>query len=194
MKHLVSLAILILAFQFSNAQVANSPEEISPLLVGEKIPNATIISSKGEALETSKLFKEQNTVLVVYRGGWCPYCNLQLEGLRTIEDDLIGLGYQIVTVSPDAIPEVANKYSPKYKLVSDSSTKLIQNLGIAFKAPPKYGDMLNKASKGLNNSILPVPSVYIINKKSEILFEYISPDYKNRIDEKLLFAAAKALK
>ncbi|TYP99331.1 peroxiredoxin [Tenacibaculum adriaticum] len=194
MKYLLSLTLIILAFQFSNAQIANLAEEISPLLIGEKIPNTSVVSSKGEELKTDKLFNQQNTVLIVYRGGWCPYCNRQLEGLRTIEDDLINLGYQIVAVSPDAIPEVANKYSSKYQLISDGSTKLIQNLGIAFKAPTKYGDMLSKASKGQNNSVLPAPSVYIINKKSEILFEYISPDYKNRIDEKLLLAAAKALK
>jgi peroxiredoxin len=193
MKQLLSITAFLLAFQFSNAQIATSAEDVSPLLIGEKVPTTEVLTSKNEKTTTNELFKTKNTVLIVYRGGWCPYCNRQLEGLRKIEDNLIASGYQIIAVSPDAIPEEANKYSSKYQLISDSSTKLIQNLGIAFQAPRKYGDILSKASKGMNSSVLPAPSVYIINKKSEILFEYISPDYKNRIDEKLLLAAAKAL-
>ncbi|MDY0779310.1 redoxin domain-containing protein [Tenacibaculum sp. IB213877] len=193
MKQLLSITAFLLVFQFSNAQIATSAEDVSPLLIGEKVPTTEVLTSKNEKTTTNELFKKKNTVLIVYRGGWCPYCNRQLEGLRKIEDNLIASGYQIIAVSPDAIPEEANKYSSKYQLISDSSTKLIQNLGIAFQAPTKYGDILSKASKGMNSSVLPAPSVYIINKKSEILFEYISPDYKNRIDEKLLLAAAKAL-
>lgn len=193
MKKLFLSAILFMAFQFSNAQVANSAEEISPLLIGEKIPETTITTANRETT-TKKLFKQKPSVVVVYRGGWCPYCNKQLMGMQDIEADLLGLGYQILAVSPDAITEDGKKYSKNYTLVSDNTTKLIQNLGIAFKAPTKYEDMLSKASGGKNNSALPAPAVFIVDKKGKILFEYISPDYKNRIDEKLLLAVAKAVK
>ncbi|MFD0993597.1 peroxiredoxin-like family protein [Tenacibaculum geojense] len=193
MKQFLSILAITLAFQVTTAQIANSAEEISPLLVGEKIPATTVTNSKGKEISTSDIFKQQKTVLVVYRGGWCPYCNRQLEGLQKIEDELLTSGYQIIAVSPDKVSKDANKFSSKYELISDSSTQLIQNLGIAFKAPEKYGDMLGKASGGKNKSALPAPSVFIINKEGVILYEYISPDYKNRIDTKLLLATAKAI-
>lgn len=192
MKKFFLILTLISTFA-TNAQVANSAKEISPLLIGEKIPETTITTSNGETT-TKKLFKKNKSILVVYRGGWCPYCNKQLSGLQEIESDLLKLGYQILAVSPDALSKEGNKISKKYTLISDNSTQLIQNLGIAFKAPDKYSSMLEKFSAGENSNVLPAPSVYIVNKKGEILFEYISPDYKNRIDEKLLLSVAKAVK
>lgn len=193
MKNLVLSAIFLIAFQFTNAQIANTSKEISPLLIGEKI-TATIVKTANGKISTKQLFKQKESIVVVYRGGWCPYCNKQLTGIQDIEADLLQLGYQILAVSPDAITEDGKKYSKNYTLVSDNTTKLIQNLGIAFKAPTKYGNMLSKASGVNNNSTLPAPAVFIVDKKGKILFEYISPDYKNRIDEKLLLAVAKAVK
>lgn len=189
---LLSLTFVFLSFAV-NAQVANSAEDVSPLLIGEKIPETNLTTQSGKTT-TKDLFKQKNTILVVYRGGWCPYCNRQLSGLVDIEKDLLALDYQIVAVSPDAITQEVKDDAINYVIASDNSTELIQNLGIAFKAPDKYGSMLEKASGGKNAGVLPVPAVYIIDEKSKILFEYISPDYKNRINETLLLAAAKSLK
>lgn len=193
MKKLFFIKILLFTSQFLNAQVANSAEEISPLLIGEKIPTTTIRTLNGE-ISTKQLFKRKPSVIVVYRGGWCPYCNGQLMGLQDIETDLLNLGFQILAVSPDAISKQGSKYSKNYTLISDSSTKLIQNLGIAFRTSNTYSKMLSKASNGINNNILPVPSVFIVDEKGKILFEYVSPDYKNRMDEKLLLSVAKTVK
>lgn len=190
---LLSLTLVFICFT-GNAQVANSAEEISPLLIGEKIPETKLTTLSG-ATTTKEIFNQKNTILVVYRGGWCLYCNRQLSGLAEIEKNLVDIGYQIVAVSPDSI-ENDHKIDSNnnYMIVSDSSTALIQNLGIAFKAPDKYGSKLKKASNGENNGILPTPSVFIVDKQGTILFEYISPNYKNRIDETLLLSVAKILK
>ena len=192
-KIIATLLLCFTAFQLVNAQVAKTANEISPLLIGEKIPTTSVINSAKKTTTTDAIFKTKKTVLIVYRGGWCPYCTTQLKDLRSIEEELIGLGYQIVAVSSDIIPEDTKKYSSKYLLISDSSTQLIQNLGIAFSVPNKYAKLLGKASGGKNKTVLPAPAVYILNTESKILFEYISPDYTNRVDEKLLLAAAKSL-
>ena len=58
-------------------------------------------NEQGKAVETDDILAKK-TVLVVYRGGWCPYCNSQLSDLQDIENQILQLGYQIIAVSPDA--------------------------------------------------------------------------------------------
>ena len=73
---LVVLAVFVITNIFS--QVPENAEDISPLLIGETIPNAKVLNSEGKALELNDILSQKPTVLVFYRGGWCPYCNRQL--------------------------------------------------------------------------------------------------------------------
>ncbi|MQP25246.1 redoxin domain-containing protein [Flavobacterium sp. LMO8] len=191
MKKIVTLLLLSLTMN-SFAQIADAPENISPLLIGEKIPNIILHDSDGVEVNTSKILSKK-TVLVVYRGGWCPYCNSQLADMQEIENQIIALGYQIVAVSPDApsfLKQTEDKKELKYQLYSDSEGKLAQSLGIAFKREkPK----LDKYSEGKNPGFLPVPTVYVLNKNNEIEFLYINPNYSKRLDGKLLLAVLKSL-
>ena len=88
----------------------------------------------------------------------------------------------------------AEKDKVKYTLLSDSKGELIKAMGIAFEAPENYKSVINVNSKGMNTSFLPVPSVFVVNPQSDILFEYVSPDFKHRITTELLVSVLKNLK
>lgn len=194
MKKIIALVLLGLTIT-SQAQIANSPEEVSPLLIGEKIPNVELANVEGKKINSDKILSKK-TVLIIYRGGWCPYCNNQLADMQEIENDILGLGYQIIAVSPDApsfLKETATKDKLNYDLYSDSEGKFAQALGIAFKAPEKYGKMLGKYSEDKNPLFLPVPTVYVLNEKHEIDFMYINPNYATRLKGELLLAVLKNL-
>ena len=140
---------------------------------------------------------KKRTILVFYRGGWCPYCNLHLAALGEAEKELLDLGYQIVAISPDApknLKVTEEKDKVNYLLLSDSNGELAKAMGIAFQAPDKYKPIITKGSDGVNSNFLPVPSVFIVNLDGEIEFEHVTPDYKHRISNDLLVAAAKSLK
>ncbi|RUT70517.1 AhpC/TSA family protein [Flavobacterium cupreum] len=183
----------------ANAQnaVAKTATDIAPLLIGEKIPNSTLKSSDNATVSLSELISKKKTVLVFYRGGWCPYCNLHLSALAEAEKQILDLGYQIVAVSPDS-PEnlkvTAEKDKVKYTLLSDADGTLIKEFGIAFEAPENYKSVINVHSNGMNTSFLPVPSVFVVNTSGDILFEYVSPDFKQRINADLLVSVLKTLK
>ncbi len=194
MRKIIALVVLGLTM-ISHAQVVNSPEEVSPLLIGEKIPNTTLSNVEGAKIDSDKILSKK-TVLIIYRGGWCPYCNNQLADMQNIEKDILGLGYQIVAVSPDApsfLKETATKDKLNYNLYSDSEGKFTKALGIAFKAPEKYGKMLGKYSEDKNSTFLPVPTVYVLNEMQEIEFMYINPNYATRLKGELLLAVLKNL-
>ncbi|TDO77315.1 peroxiredoxin [Flavobacterium chryseum] len=181
----------------SQNMIAKSATDISPLLIGEKIPNLTLKSSENTDVNISDLLKKKKTVLVFYRGGWCPYCNMHLQALAEAEKQIIDLGYQIIAVSPDS-PEnlkvTTEKDKLKYTLLSDSKGELIKATGIAFEAPENYKTVINVHSNEFNKSFLPVPSVFVVNTESDIIFEYISPDFKQRITTELLVSVLKNLK
>ena len=193
----------ILAFSLSLlsltafAQVAATADNVKPLLIGQSVPKINLQSIDGQSVAIDSLFALKPTVLIFYRGGWCPYCNTHLKEVGDIESKLLGLGYQIVAISPDAPNKLANtteKDSLHYLLLSDSKTELIQKMGIAFAAPEKYKKMLLDFSKeGNTEGVLPAPSVFFVDKTGKIALEYVNPDYKKRVSGKLILAMATAL-
>ncbi len=186
------LFILLAVSGFSFAQIAEKAEDISPLLIGEKIPKQDLISVDNKAVSTSDIFSKK-TVLIIYRGGWCPYCNSQLMEMQEIENQIIALGYQIVAISPDSpkfLKETTKEDKLNYQLFSDSDGKFSEALGIAFKREkPK----LEKYSEGKNPGFLPVPTVYILDENREIEFLYINPNYAKRLKGEMLLAVLKSL-
>jgi peroxiredoxin len=74
-------------------------------------------------------------VLIFYRGSRCPYCNLHLSDLVTVEEELRSLGYQIVATSPDR-PEELNKMTAadhlNYRLFSDPQAEAMKKFGVAY--------------------------------------------------------------
>lgn len=181
----------------AQSEIPKSALDIAPLLIGEKIPEFTLKTAENADVNLSALLKKKKTVLVFYRGGWCPYCNLHLQALAEAEKQIIDSGYQIIAVSPDS-PEnlkiTEEKDKVKYTLLSDSKGELIKAVGIAYQVPENYKSVINVHSKGINTSLLPVPSVFVVNTEADILFEYISPDIKQRISTELLVSVLKNLK
>ncbi|KOP39378.1 AhpC/TSA family protein [Flavobacterium sp. WLB] len=196
-KMLLIFVAALTSAAHAQSEIPKSALDIAPLLIGEKIPEFTLKTAENADVNLSELLKKKKTVLVFYRGGWCPYCNLHLQALAGAEKQIIDLGYQIIAVSPDS-PEnlkiTEEKDKVKYTLLSDSKGELIKAVGIAYQVPENYKSVINVHSKGINTSLLPVPSVFVVNTEADILFEYISPDIKQRISTELLVSVLKNLK
>jgi peroxiredoxin len=195
-KALISILCFSLAVVLNAQSIPEDANDISPLLIGEKAPASTVTNLEGKTLDFAEVYSQKPTVLIVYRGGWCPYCNLHLAELQEIEQQLIDAGYQIVAVSPDAaenLRTVAGKNDLRYQLLSDSDLSLIKAMGLAYRAPERNHAMLKNASGGANPGLLPVPAVFLLDKEGVILFQYINPNYKVRISSELLLAAVTSL-
>lgn len=82
-------------------KVANSAEEICPIKIGETIPSVYVKNLDGENVDLNGLTSGKKSVLIFYRGGWCPFCNMQLANLNQIKKQLVELGYQLIAISID---------------------------------------------------------------------------------------------
>lgn len=178
--------------------IPQRPEDISPLLDGEKIPAAVLLDASGRNFDLNQAVSAKPTVLVFYRGGWCPFCSKQLSGLQQSAPELEKLGYQLIAISTDApagLQQSATKEGLGYRLLSDADLSLSRQVGIAFKAPEAYWKMLPKTTEGKDTDLLlPVPSVFILDRKGIIHFEYINPDFRQRLSPELLTAAANSIR
>lgn len=198
----LAIACLAVSNALANsATVAPDAKSARPLAVGTTAPDATVRSSAGTALSLATLLAEKPTVLVFYRGGWCPYCNRQLAELAAFEPQFLELGFQIIALSADAptgLAPTAAKNKTAYRLLSDRAMSAASAYGVAFRADPAT------VNRYRNNKIelapipgetsahwLPVPTVFVIGRDRVIRFTASNPDIKIRLAASELLAAAR---
>lgn len=183
--------------------IADNPQQVRPLLNGMTAPAVTLLDQQGKEVQLLTEVGKKPTVLVFYRGGWCPYCNAQLAGLQDIEPKLRALGYQLLAVSPQAPKAVTDSQANtkgaalNYRLLSDQPLDAARAFGLAYYLDDKT-TALYKGSYGIEltydntgKAVLPVPAVYILNSKAEVQFSYVHINYKTRLEPELLLLAAK---
>lgn len=204
MKLAFALLFLSMLFTACTNQAENVPTsagEVNPLLIGSAIPDITLSSSQDESINLAAESTE-NTLFVFYRGGWCPFCSAELAELAQIEDELYGLGINIVAISPDSpnyLRESLNGTEMNYTRLSDSRMDASKAFGIAYQVDDetvqqyKNNGMDLEERSGYSHHLLPVPAVFLANSEGIIEFQYVNPDYTIRIDKNLLLAAVDAM-
>jgi peroxiredoxin len=197
------LIISVLAF-ISCASNAKMASQTAPMMNGQEADLSKIVSTvEGKEMAIKDVIGNKPSVLVFYRGGWCPYCNKQLARLRKITKQINKLGYKLIAVSPDKVSkfqETVKKEKLDYTVVSDSDLNIAKEFGLTFKVDAKtraiyktYGIDLEKAS-GKTHYSLPIPAIYVLDSTGLVHFNYVNPNYKVRMNEKILLNALKELK
>jgi peroxiredoxin len=172
-----------------------------PKAVGDRAPDATLTTPDGATKSAAAIYRNHPTVLIFYRGGWCPYCNKHLAEVGSVESNLRELGYQIVAVSPDKPQELQTTLEKEdlgYQLFSDSDMTLARRFGLAFVVDDAtiekyrgYNIDLERSS-GRSHHELPVPAVYIIDQTGTIRFAHTDTDYRVRLSADSILKAATA--
>lgn len=180
--------------------VAPNAESANPLMPGMAAASFETLTSEDESFVFDSSVLERPAILVFYRGGWCPYCSMQLSELRKIDRQLADMGYDLLFLSADRpakLREGSLGDDVPITLLSDSTMQIAQSYGIAFHVAEstlnRYLESgLDLAEEaGADHGILPVPSVFFVGSDGKINFQYSNPDYRVRISHELLLAAAE---
>lgn len=201
---LCTLAFSVQAQEFDRTRVNESPEHISPLLNGQFVPDVIVQTAFGKDIRLLDIVESRPSVILFYRGGWCPYCNRQMAGLIEVEQQILDLGYQIIVISPDSPKRLQQQQtSSEFDVVRLSDSQLIATraFGLAYYLPEstarKYQTELGAelvSVDGASRRALPVPSAFIVDDTGLIKFQYANPNYKVRIEPQLLYYAARVSK
>lgn len=189
------------AFALDRTTIAESAEDVTPLLNGQNVPSATLRTATGAPVSLQAMIMQKPSIILFYRGGWCPYCSRQLAELKDIEQELIDLGYQVLAISPESpsrLQEQKLETEFAVQLLSDESLEAIKGFGIGFYVPmetkntykSKWNIQLTDEA-GSDRAVLPAPSIFITDKTGLIKFNYVNPNFKVRPSAELLLQAAK---
>ncbi len=175
----------------------------SALNVGAKMPSFTLNDSLGKAVSSADLLKEGNLVIVFYRGAWCPFCNTYLHNLQKNLTQIKENGGTLVAISvenADRSLAIAKKNEINFTVLSDPNLDVARTFGIVYQLPDatveKYkGFGLDLAKyNGTEKAELPLSATYVVNKKGEIVYAFLEPDYKKRAEPEVIIQTLAGLK
>ena len=169
--------------------------------VGDQAPDGQLQSVQEESVALSSLWSDGPVVLVWYRGGWCPYCNLQLEAMQQSLPTIERLGAKVVALTPELPPKAAatqEKLRVGFQVLSDPGNELARKFGLVFKLPPKVAEFYKEKIKleeynGDDSYELPLSAVYVIDTKGKIRYAFLEADYTQRAEPADIVAALRAL-
>jgi peroxiredoxin len=171
--------------------------------VGDTLASFTLSDATGTQVSLEQLIESGPAVIVFYRGGWCPYCNL---ALRTYQRELVPalstFGARLVAISPqtpDQSLSTLEKAELDFTVLSDPGNRVAKSVGIVFQqaddvleAQRELG--LDLASVNAEGSTeLPRPTVLIVDQDGVVQFVDVQPDYTARTEVEDILAALAAL-
>ena len=162
------------------------------LKVGDHAPSIVLGNAKGETVDVSVLLEKGPVILTFYRGGWCPFCNLELRALQRLLPDIEAVGASLVAISPEK-PDDSLSTAEKNALTFEVLSDVGQKVGRAFRLVYEFNDELKSAYKEFGLDIpakngagdewaLPISATYIIDRDGIIIYAYTDADYRDRAD------------
>jgi peroxiredoxin len=166
---------------------------------GDVLEPFTLDDATGTPVSLDQIVESGPAVIVFYRGGWCPYCNL---ALRTYQQELLPqldvLGVRLIAISPQSPDDslsTVEKAALEFTVLSDPGSRLADRIGIAFEqadqvlaAQRKLGLDLTQVNAG-GVLRLPRPTVLIVDPDRVMRFVDIQPDYTARTEIADIIAA-----
>ena len=172
--------------------------------VGDVLSDFTLPDVTGRDVSLSELVAEGPLVLVFYRGGWCPYCNLALHQYQSeLVPRLASYGATLAAISPQKPDEsltTAEKHDLQFAVLSDAGAAVARQLGIAFE--PAEDVLEAQEALGLDirdgnadgSPELPMPTVLIVDHDRTVRFADVQADYTSRTEVSEILAALKRLR
>ena len=155
---------------------------------GDIAPEFELPNAVGKSVTLSKLLEDGPVVLVWYRGGWCPYCNIYLHALQEHLPAIKEAGAQLVAISPE-LPDktltTQEKNNLEFHVLSDAGQKTASDYGIVFTLPDyviKHYDLSFSLPEynGDNTYTLPLSASYVIGQDGKVAYAYLEADYRKR--------------
>ncbi len=171
--------------------------------VGRAAPEFSLPDVHGKLVSLSTLLTRGPVVISFYRGGWCPYCNLELRALNACLDDIQALGANLVAISPqtpDQSLSTAEKQNLRFAVLSDKGNVVARSYGLVFTLPERLRPIYQSfgidvpASNGDTTWELPLPATYVVDQRGVIRADFLNADYTRRMEPADIIAALRSIR
>lgn len=110
---------------------------------GDKAPDFTIKDLEGNQHRLYDYLNGQKTVLLFYRGEWCPVCNLQLHSLQEKLADFQKENAQIIAISTDTpgnSQKLIAKHNLAFPVLADLAREAVEAYDLFFNEEKGYAE------------------------------------------------------
>jgi len=159
------------------------------LAPGAKVPAFSTNTHDDKPFNLASLTTLGDTLVVFYRGGWCPFCNVQVRQLTTAWPEFQRRGVTPVLISVDTVDGATlaqRSYDIPFPVLSDpalaahSVFEVIMELDeTMYERYKGYGVDLEQWS-GRGHHKIAVSSAFLVNKEGQVRWAHSSRDYQTR--------------
>ncbi|WP_299883609.1 peroxiredoxin-like family protein [uncultured Lacinutrix sp.] len=168
------------------------------LKTGDIFPSFNLPNASGNIINSLELLDKGPLVITFYRGGWCPYCNIELKALQNVLPQIQEKGAELIAISPESPDNslsTKEKNELSFEVLTDKDNSFARDLSLVYKLPKdlvslyrKFGINLDN-SQNNTNSELPIAATYVIDSNGKIKYHFLKEDYKLRADPKEILEA-----
>jgi len=171
------------------------------LMQGATLSDFTLPDAQGRPVSLSERLRGGPVAVVFYRGGWCPYCNLQLRALQAAWEAAGAPAGRLIAISPQtqaASLSTVEANGLGFDVLSDRGNAVAKLFGIAYVVAPEVQAAQTESGKALpaingdDSWELPLTASYIIAPDRTIAVADIELDYRRRMEPADLLAALRA--
>lgn len=175
----------------TNAELIAQHIKDNALQVGQKVTNFSLANHQENTVELATLLKQGPVIISFYRGGWCPYCNLELKALNDYLPQFKAQNAQLIAISPqlpDETLSTAQKNDLEFDVLSDVSNKIAKQFGLLFTLDERIQALYTEFGidfelyYGDKSFQLPLPATYVINQQGVITYAFVTEDYTLRAE------------
>jgi peroxiredoxin len=168
-------------------EVGMRPDGVG-LAPGARPDAFSVRDPEGAAVASADLLAAGRTLVVFYRGGWCPFCSFQLRELAAVHDEIEAREVRLVAVSvdrPEGAAATRAALEAPFPVLADPDLSAHDAFGVtlALEHPEvarlKEMGLDIEAWSGKSHHRMAVPSLFVL-EGGEIRFAHVDPDYRRR--------------
>lgn len=170
--------------------------------VGEAMPEFRLPSITGTVVDSRELLGRGPLVISFYRGGWCPYCNIELRALQGRLPEIEALGASLVAISPelpDRAAMTADSNALDFPVLYDQGNHLARQFRLTHPIAPEVvryqlGNGNDVAAyNGMDTAEVPLPATYVVGPDGIVRYAFVDPDYTRRADPDVFIGVLRDL-
>jgi peroxiredoxin len=172
------------------------------LVRGAVAPGFSLPDTHENIVTLSSLLAKGPVVVTFYRGGWCPFCDLQLRAYQAVLPEIRRLGAELVAISAQtadyALSDVEKKQLT-FPVLHDAQNRVSRRYGLVF----TLSDTMKQLQTGFGNPIpkfngdesweLNMPGTFVIDRAGIVKLAHVDPNYMVRLEPAAILDALRGI-
>ncbi len=184
------------AFERSTQELIDSGQADNAIKAGDKVPEFVLTDPERNEVALGDLLAKGPVVISFYRGAWCPYCNIELQALEAVSDEISARGATLIAISMQGAADSRKSQRDNnlsFPILTDQGGELSEKFGLRWTLQPYVKEFFKMFKvelpviHGDGQWNLPMPARYVIDTDGTVAYAEVNPDYTRRPEPTDLF-------